>query len=111
MLSLGLGKKINNMSKWYTQVTYKCECEEGYGSQCGKQSRFVLKHNCSIDATTIYHKRHIEDADSKYALYEMGEYISDPEIGALHKLLGEQPYNDKYVREGEEIDKDFFAQT
>lgn len=39
----------------------------------------------------------------------MGEYISDPEIGVLSKLLREKPYNDKYVREGEEIDPQFFA--
>lgn len=96
------------MSKWSTQVTYKCGCDECYGIRCDKQSRFILVHNCSIDATTIYHKKHIEDVDSKYVLYEIGEYISDPEIKALHKLLGEQPYNDKYVREGEEIDPQFF---
>lgn len=96
------------MSKWYTQITYNCECDEGYGSQCNKHSRFVLRHNCSVDATTIYHKRHIEDKESKYELYQLGEYVSDPEIGALERLLKEQPYNDMYIREGEEIDKDFF---
>lgn len=99
------------MSKWHTQITYKCECEEGYGSVCGKQSRFVLKHNCSVDATTIYHKRHIEDAGAKYEFYQLGEYISDQEIGALERLLKEKPYNDKFVREGEEIDTDFFSET
>ena len=99
------------MSKWYTQVTYECECDEGYGSQCGKQSRFILKHNCSTDNTTIYHKKHIKDVGNKYTLYKIGEYISDNEIEALHKLLGERPYNDKFEREGEGIDKDFFAQN
>lgn len=95
------------MSKWYTQVTYKCNCDEGYGLLCKKNSRFVLMHNCSIDRTTIYHKTHIEE-EGKYVKYNLPNYISDDEINALHKLLGEQPYNEKFKREGEEIDNNFF---
>lgn len=98
------------MSNWYTQITYKCECEEGYGSVCGKTSRFVLKHNCSIDTTTIYHKTHVEDTESRYDIYQPGEYISDPEISALQRLLEAKPYNDKFIREGEEIDPKFFEE-
>lgn len=93
------------MSKWYTQVTYECKCEEGYGSQCGKKSRFVLKHNVSVDRTTIYHKRHIGDEGSVYRVYVMPEYMSDEEIGGLQRLLMAEPY----VTGGEEIDKDFLA--
>lgn len=96
------------MSKWEVQVTYNCECDEGYGSQCDKQSRFILQHNCSIDVTTIYHKRHLEESGAKYVYYELPQCVTDPEIAALRKLLSEQPYNDKFVREGEEIDKNFW---
>lgn len=97
------------MSKWYTQVTYECECEDGYGYQCGEKSRFVLKHNCSIDTTTIYHRYHIRTTN-EYVIWNPGEYIRDPEIAALSKLLNQQPYNDKFVREGEEIDEVFLKQ-
>ena len=28
------------MSKWQVQITYKCECQGPYGSECNKTSRF-----------------------------------------------------------------------
>lgn len=78
------------MSKWRTTIKYKCECEHPY--DCGKYNRFVLVHNVSIDMTTIFHKDHIEDAESIYELWQPSRYIGDNVIGALMKLLYLQPY-------------------
>lgn len=92
------------MSKSYTQIKYKCRCKEPSGMECDKTSIFILQHDCSLDATTIYHKCHIEDVDSKYILYKLPRYISDQEIGALGRLIQEKPLNT------EEIDKSFFVE-
>jgi hypothetical protein len=86
------------MSKWKTQVTYNCECEEPYGSVCNKQSRFILEYNCSTDSTRIFHKRHIQDPFSRYERYNLPEYLSDNESEALRDLLNLS------TGEGEEID-------
>ena len=77
------------MSKNRTQITYKCECLiDPWGGTCEKTSRFMLVSNCSIDTNTIYHQYH----DGEWKLYEPGEYISDPEINALSKVLSVDPH-------------------
>ena len=94
------------MSNWQTQITYSCECMEGYGSLCGKKSRFILDHYCSHDFTNIFHKRHIEEENSKYELWDKGEYIQDTDIKALRDLLTLRPHQE----ENEKIDLMFFKQ-